>query len=86
LTRLGCRGAAALLAIVATLFAAWSFVGLKTALWHRLASCVLGAITVGLVGLLGRRLAGDRAGLIAAVLAAFRAACGRDFAPELKVS
>lgn len=50
--------------------AAWSLVGLKTALWHRLASCVLGAATVGLVGLLGRRLAGERAGLIAAVLAA----------------
>ena len=31
---------------------------------------MLGATTVGLVGLLGRRLAGDRAGLIAAVLAA----------------
>ena len=50
--------------------AAWSLVGLKTVLWHRLASCVLGAATVGLVGLLGRRLGGDRAGLIAAVLAA----------------
>ena len=50
--------------------ATWSLVGLRSALWHRLASCVLGAATVGLVGLMGRRLAGDRAGLIAAVLAA----------------
>jgi 4-amino-4-deoxy-L-arabinose transferase-like glycosyltransferase len=50
--------------------ATWSLVGLKSALWHRIASCVLGAATVGLIGLLGRRLAGDRAGLIAALLAA----------------
>jgi 4-amino-4-deoxy-L-arabinose transferase-like glycosyltransferase len=50
--------------------ASWSLVGLKSALWHRLASCGLGAATVGLIGLLGRRLAGERAGLIAAVLAA----------------
>jgi hypothetical protein len=50
--------------------AAWSLVGAKSALWHRLASCLLGAATVGLTGLLGRRLAGDRAGLIAALLAA----------------
>jgi Dolichyl-phosphate-mannose-protein mannosyltransferase len=53
-----------------TYLAAWSLIGFKSALWHRLASCLLGAITVGLVGLLGRRLAGDRAGLIAALLAA----------------
>ena len=53
-----------------TYLAAWSLVGLKSALWHRLASCVLGAVTVGLIGYLGRRLAGDRAGLIAALLAA----------------
>ena len=53
-----------------TYLAAWSFVGFKSALWHRLASCLLGVATVGLVGLLGRRLAGERTGLIAAVLAA----------------
>ena len=53
-----------------TYLAAWSLVGLKSALWHRLVSCVLGAATVGLMGLLGRRLAGDRAGLLAAALAA----------------
>jgi 4-amino-4-deoxy-L-arabinose transferase-like glycosyltransferase len=53
-----------------TYLAAWSLLGLKSALWHRLASCVLGAVTVGLVGYLGRKLAGDRAGLLAALLAA----------------
>ena len=53
-----------------TYLAAWSVLGMKSALWHRLASCVLGVATVGLVGLLGRRMAGERAGLIAAVLAA----------------
>ena len=50
--------------------ATWSLVGLKSALWHRLASCVLGALTVALVGYLGRKLAGNRAGRIAAILAA----------------
>jgi len=50
--------------------AGWSLIGLKSALWHRLVSCLLGAATVGLIGYLGRRLAGDRAGLIAALLAA----------------
>src|SRR5439155_2269803 len=50
--------------------AGWSLIGLKSVLWHRLVSCLVGAITVGLIGYLGRRLGGDRAGLIAAVLAA----------------
>ena len=36
----------------------------------RLVSATLGAITVGLIGLLGRRLAGDRAGLLAGCVAA----------------
>jgi 4-amino-4-deoxy-L-arabinose transferase-like glycosyltransferase len=45
-------------------------IGLKSALWHRLVSCLLGAATVALIGLFGRRLAGDRAGLLAAALAA----------------
>ncbi len=53
-----------------TYMAAWSLVGVKSALGHRLVSCLLGAATVGLVGLLGRRLGGDRVGLIAAGLAA----------------
>jgi Dolichyl-phosphate-mannose-protein mannosyltransferase len=43
--------------------------------WHtfaadRIVSCVLGAGTVGVVGLLGRRVAGARAGLVAAAIAA----------------
>jgi hypothetical protein len=51
--------------------AGWSLIGFKSVLWHRLVSCLLGAITVGLIGYLGRRLGGsDRAGLIAALLAA----------------
>ena len=51
--------------------AGWGLIGLKSVLWQRLASCLLGAVTVGLIGYLGRRLGGsDRAGLIAALLAA----------------
>jgi len=51
--------------------AAWGLIGLKSVLWQRLASCLLGAVTVGFVGYLGRRLGGsDRAGLVAALLAA----------------
>ncbi|MGH9026718.1 MAG: ArnT family glycosyltransferase [Acidimicrobiia bacterium] len=37
----------------------------------QITGCVVGSATVGLVGLLGRRVAGPRAGLLAAVLAAF---------------
>src|SRR4051812_8103386 len=48
----------------------FSWLGLDTPLDHRLASCLLGAAAVVVVGLLGRRVAGDRAGLIAAGLAA----------------
>lgn len=52
-----------------------SLLGFDSALAHRVVSCLAGAVTVALVGLLARRLAGgpgegDRAGLIAAVLAA----------------
>jgi 4-amino-4-deoxy-L-arabinose transferase-like glycosyltransferase len=47
-----------------------SMLGFDTPLGHRLASCLLGAIGVVLVGYVGRKLAGDRAGLIAAALAA----------------
>lgn len=51
-----------------------SVLGLDSPLAHRVVSCLAGAVTVALVGLLARRLAGgpgegDRAGLIAAVLA-----------------
>ncbi len=47
-----------------------SVVGLRSVLAHMLWSCVLGTGTVVLVGLVGRRVAGERAGVIAALLAA----------------
>lgn len=49
---------------------AGSLVGLDSFAAHAYLSCLLGAATVVLVGLLARRLAGDRAGLLAAGLAA----------------
>ncbi len=48
----------------------WSFLGFESELQHRLVSALLGTLTVVLVGLTGRRLAGDRAGLATAGLAA----------------
>lgn len=53
-----------------TYLALWSVVGLKSALWHRLASSVLGALTVAGAGLLGRRVGGPQVGLLAAAFAA----------------
>ena len=50
--------------------AAGSVVGLDTPAAHRVLSCLAGAVGILLVGLLGRRLAGPRAGLIAAGLTA----------------
>src|SRR5262249_59089179 len=47
-----------------------SRLGADSALAHRIAACLAGAAAVGVIGLVGRRLAGDRAGLIAAVIAA----------------
>jgi 4-amino-4-deoxy-L-arabinose transferase-like glycosyltransferase len=47
-----------------------SWLGFSTPTQHRIATALLGTATVALVGLLGRRLAGDRAGLVAAVVAA----------------
>src|SRR3954447_21127776 len=49
---------------------AFSLVGLKSWAAHRVASCLLGAATVGAVGILGRRVGGDRVGLGAAGIAA----------------
>jgi len=52
------------------------FLGIPTALGfvsfraHMLASCLLGTVTVGVVGIAGRRIAGARVGLVAAALAA----------------
>src|SRR4051794_33792066 len=50
--------------------AGWSLLGLGSLGEQRAVSCLLGAVTVVLVGLLGRRVAGDRGGLVAAGLAA----------------
>jgi 4-amino-4-deoxy-L-arabinose transferase-like glycosyltransferase len=47
-----------------------SVLGMKSVLTHLLWSCVLGAATVWLVGLLGREVGGPRVGIVAAVLAA----------------
>lgn len=47
-----------------------SALGLDTPLSHRVWSCVAGALTVAMIGVLGRQVAGDRAGLIAAGFAA----------------
>jgi hypothetical protein len=47
-----------------------SALGLGSFLDHQLWSCLLGTGTVAVVGLVGRRLAGPRAGLLAAALAA----------------
>lgn len=53
----------------------WSFLGVHSTLGHRLASCVLGAAAVAVVGLAARKFGrtrseGERLGLIAAALAA----------------
>src|SRR5262249_27233739 len=50
--------------------ALWSKVGLDTPLSHRRASCVLGVAAVVVVGFVGRRIAGDWAGILAAGAAA----------------
>jgi 4-amino-4-deoxy-L-arabinose transferase-like glycosyltransferase len=47
-----------------------SLFGLRTIVQHQLAACVIGAAAIGMVGLTGRRLAGPRAGLVAAGIAA----------------
>jgi 4-amino-4-deoxy-L-arabinose transferase-like glycosyltransferase len=47
-----------------------SLLGGESELTHRLASTLLGVLCVVLVGLVARRLAGDRAGLLAAAVAA----------------
>jgi 4-amino-4-deoxy-L-arabinose transferase-like glycosyltransferase len=47
-----------------------SLVGLDSIRAHQIASCVIGAGTIVLIGLVGRRIAGRRAGLIAAAFAA----------------
>ena len=46
------------------------FYGLTSFLSHQIIWCLLGTVTVGLIGTCGRDLAGDRAGLLAGMLAA----------------
>jgi 4-amino-4-deoxy-L-arabinose transferase-like glycosyltransferase len=52
------------------LLAVPSLLGWKTLVAHRVVSCLMGAALVSGVGLLGRRVGGERAGLIAALIAA----------------
>jgi len=47
-----------------------SLLGMKSVMVHMLWSCLLGAATVGLIGLLGRAVGGARVGVIAAFIAA----------------
>jgi 4-amino-4-deoxy-L-arabinose transferase-like glycosyltransferase len=47
-----------------------SWLGGTSYIAHRLLGCALGAVTVVLIGMLGRRVGGERAGLVAAALAA----------------
>ena len=47
-----------------------SLFGWKTLVAHRVASCLMGAALVAGVGLLGRRVGGERVGLVAAAIAA----------------
>lgn len=48
----------------------WSVLGATSRLWHMFASVLLGTATVGVVGLLGREMAGERVGIAAAAVAA----------------
>lgn len=48
----------------------WSLLGLDSPVQHRLVSTLLGVACVVVVGLVGRRLGGDRAGILAAAAAA----------------
>jgi 4-amino-4-deoxy-L-arabinose transferase-like glycosyltransferase len=51
--------------------AAVSWFGGDTLIAHRITGCVIGSVAVVLIGLVGTRVAGSRAGLIAALIAAF---------------
>jgi 4-amino-4-deoxy-L-arabinose transferase-like glycosyltransferase len=52
------------------LLAVPSLLGWKSLVAHRVVSCLMGAALVGAVGLLGRRVGGERTGLLAAGIAA----------------
>ena len=53
-----------------TVLAGLSLVGLKSVLAHRALGAFLGGVTVLLVALIGRRVGGERVGLVAALIAA----------------
>jgi hypothetical protein len=50
--------------------AGWSVLGLRSYHWHMIATTVLGTGSVFMMGLVGRKIAGPRAGIIAALIAA----------------
>ena len=54
-----------------------SALGFDTPTQSRIATALLGTVTVVLIGVLARSIAGDRVGLIAALLAAAYPRCGR---------
>ena len=59
-----------------------SLLGFDSIRDHMLASCLIGTGTVALIGLLGRRIAGDAAGLVAAGLPPSTPTCGSTTAPS----
>ena len=56
--------------LYSTYLAVFARVGLDSPLQFRLASCLLGLATIVVIGITARRIAGDRAGLVAAGVAA----------------
>jgi hypothetical protein len=50
--------------------AVWSVLGLRTYHWHMIASVMLGTSSVFVMGLVGRKIAGARVGIITALIAA----------------
>src|SRR5215210_2078893 len=52
------------------LLAAPSKLGIGTVIGHKLVGCAVGAVTVAITGLVGRRIGGDRTGLVAAAVIA----------------
>jgi len=53
-----------------TVLAGFSWLGFRSFFQHQVIACVIGATGVATIGVAGRRIAGERVGLIAAVLAA----------------
>jgi peptidoglycan/LPS O-acetylase OafA/YrhL len=53
-----------------TVLAGFSLLGLRSFLWHQVVSCLLGMGGVVAMGLAGRRIAGERVGLIVAAMTA----------------